>query len=106
MKIKLKTDSIKAIKNEIENTDIMDGSSYDNEIELEQDGLVLFITYDVMARLVEDYNIHNELSGYNIEDLSGYEYEYAAVTDITAFVEDGDEVEIENKKELLAQLIF
>lgn len=44
--------------------------------------------------------VHTEVPPPNIEYFSYYEFDDAEITEIVAYDEDGDEVEIENKKAL------
>lgn len=96
----LSQEAIARIEDYIENVEICDEVEKGNYTEIETNGVILFITFTVFARFVEDYEYHSEVPYNNIEDLSHYEFEGAEITEIEAYNEDDEEVEISNKNDI------
>lgn len=96
----LSTKAMAEIESHIENVDIDFEGSKDFEGEVEDGDYLIMFTFWVNAHFHEEYNYHNEVPYNNIEDLSHYEFDEAEITDIKAYDEDGEEVEITNKHEL------
>lgn len=96
----LSKETIEEINDTIENYDIEDEYSTGHEFEIEVGTFLLCITFTLWANYIEDYMVHDEVPPPNVENLSYFEFDTAEITEITAYDEDGDEVEIENLKEL------
>lgn len=96
----LSKETIEQINDTIENYDLDDEYSTGHEIEIEVGSILLFITFTLWATLHEERMVHTEVPPPNIEYFSYYEFDDAEITEIVAYNEDGDEVEIENKKAL------
>lgn len=79
------------------NEDTIDKKNY---AEIEVGGILIMLTFVVFGHFVEEYNIHNEFAYNNIEDLSHFEFDGAEITEIEAYDEDGEEVEITNKSDI------
>ncbi len=68
--------------------------------EFEIGDILIMLTFVVFGHYVEDYNIHTEFAYNNIEDVSYFEFDGAEITELEAYDEDGEEVEITNKSDI------
>lgn len=92
--------TLNAISASIENAELEDGWSSEIEDEIEQDKIVIFITYKVCGNYVEEYDYHSEVLYNCYENVSHTDFEDAEILSIEAFDEDGEEVAIENLNEV------
>ena len=92
--------TLNAISASIENAELEDGWSSEIEDEIEQDKIVIFITYKVCGNYVEEYNYHSEVPYNCYENVSHTDFEDGEILSIEAFDEDGEEVAIENLSEV------
>lgn len=88
------------IAGQIENTELYEDVSKDNELEVQVGGVTIYVTYDVFARFHEEQMYHSEVPYNCYEDLSYYEFDGAEITNIEAYDENDEEVEIENLSEV------
>lgn len=97
--MQLSKQTINDIETKIEGHEVC--SDYEkDELELSQDGFLIFVAYGVYAKFVECLNYHNEVPYNNVEDLSYWEFDGAEIDEISAYDEDGEEVVIENAEVL------
>lgn len=96
----LSKETIEEINDTIENYDLEEEYSTGHVFEIEVGTIILCITFSLWANLHEEYMVHDEVPPPNVENLSYFEFNSAEITEITAYNEDGDEVEIENLNEL------
>lgn len=93
--------TLKSITKQIENSDLEDGWSNDQEFEVQQGSFIIFVTYKVLGEFVKEYNYHSEVLYNCYENMSHTDFVDAEITNIEAMNEDTDEpVEIENLKEV------
>lgn len=96
-KINLKKETIKAIADRINGTEIEGQLTTVTDAEFEQDGFLIMVDYEVYAEWRDQQMRHSEVPYNNIEDLSGWEREGAAINFINAYGDDGEDVEIEKR---------
>ncbi len=94
-KINLKKETIKAIADRINGTEIEGQLTTVTDAEFEQDGFLIMVDYEVYAEWRDQQMRHSEVPYNNIEDLSGWERDGAAINFINAYGDDGEDVEIE-----------
>lgn len=88
------------IVEQIENTELYEDVSKDNELEVEVGNVTIYVTYDVFANFVKELEYHSEVPYNCYEDLSHYEFDGAEITNIEAYDENDEEVKIENLSEV------
>jgi len=94
-KISLKEETRKAIADRINGTKPEGQLTTVTDAEFEQDGYLIMVDYEVYANWRDEQMVHNEVSYNNVEDLSGWERDGAAINFINAYGDDGEDVEIE-----------
>lgn len=98
--MKLSEETIKNIEAQIESHEVCDEYEDGLELELSQGDFLIFVTYCISAKLVREYNYHNEVPYNNIEDLSYWEFCDAWISEVVALDGDGEEVDVENVESL------
>lgn len=95
--IRLTPATIKAIAEFINATEVFDSYTKVRDAEFEQGKNTIYVDYNVTADYVEDQNVHNEFGYNNIEDLSCWIACDVELLSVTAFNEDGDELQVREK---------
>lgn len=89
---KISEETIKAIIECINDTEIEDEVTTIDESEFEQDGHLIIVGYEVYGNWKEELEYHDEFAYNNIEDLSHWEFDGARLNGITVYDEDGTQV--------------
>jgi hypothetical protein len=92
--IKLTKATIKAIAEAINGREVCRSITKVEGAEFEQGKNLIFVDFTIDADFIEDLNVHNEVDYNNIEDLSCWVACNVEVDNITAFDEDGEELEV------------
>lgn len=95
--IELTKETIEAITKYISSTEIEGYCTQVKEAEFEQDGILIFIDYEVWATYHEERMIHTEVPYLNEENLSYWELEHIDINSIKAYNEDGKEIPVSDK---------
>lgn len=99
--MKLSKETLMSITKQIEETDLEDGWTNDQNLEVKQGTFTILVTYRVLGELVKEYNYHQEVLYNNIENMSHTDFIDAEISDIEAWDDTKDEcIEIENLNEL------
>ena len=96
----LTKETLNAISASIENAELENGWSGEMEDEIQQGKFLIFVTYRVYGNYVEEYNYHSEVPYDCYENMSHTDFEDAEISEIIAYNEDGDEVAIDNLKDV------
>lgn len=88
--------TLNAISASIENAELEDGWSSEIEDEIEQDDVLIFVTFRVCGEFVKEYNYHSEVLYNCYENVSHTDFVDAEIISIEAFDKEGEEVAIEN----------
>ena len=93
-KFNFKKETIKAIADFINGTEIEGRVTTVEDAEFEQDGFLIMVDYEVFAEWRDNQMTHNEVSYNNIEDLSCWERESAIINSVNVYGDDGEDMDI------------
>ena len=93
--ISFSQETIKAIAERINGTEIEGDVTYVYDAEFEQDGFLIMVDYEVYAEWRDLQMTHNEFASNNVEDLSGWERKGASINGIDVYGDDGEDVAID-----------
>ncbi len=94
-RISFSEETIKAIAERINETEIEGNVTYVYDAEFEQDGCLIMVDYEVYAEWRDLQMTHNEFANNNVEDLSGWVKNGASINGIDVYGDDGEDVEFD-----------
>ncbi|MBR1526593.1 MAG: hypothetical protein IKP36_05180 [Bacteroidaceae bacterium] len=94
---KLKKETIEAIADFLNSTEIFDEYTSVEDAEFEQDDTLICVDYEVYATWIEDKFVHTEVSWPNVEDFSRWEISSVTLNKVIAYDEDGEELGISSE---------
>ena len=92
--IRLSKKTVRAIAEFINSTQVRNSLTPVSDAEFEQDGCMIYVDYEVYADYVETQDVHSEVPYNQIEDLSCWIPCDVQLKSISAFDEDGDQLEV------------
>ena len=84
--------TLDAITKRIEESELTDCYSYDNELQIQQEQYMVTVIYNKYGSLVDKYEYHSEVSYNCYEDLSYIDFIGAEITEIEVYDEIQDTV--------------
>lgn len=105
-KIALKKETIEAIADYLNSTEIFDSYTSVEDAEFEQDDVLILVDYEVYAYWKKDIFVHTEVPAPNVEDFSCWEISSVSLSKVIAYDENGEELQIsqEDFKEIEKKL--
>lgn len=97
----LSTATLKSITRSIEHSELDEGWSDHQELDVKQGHYIIFVTYRVLGEFIREYNYHSEVLYDCYENMSHIDFIAAEIISIEAWDEDLEQaVDIDNLYEV------